>query len=71
MNARFLFGLILLATLTGCVNVKPWQRGTLADESMNAGERNRADLALSEHVFFSREAASGGRGVAGGGCGCN
>ncbi len=59
-----------LLLVTGCENVKPWQRGTLADESMT-DERNRANIALNEHVFFSREAATGGRGVAGGGCGCN
>jgi hypothetical protein len=26
---------------------------------------------LYEHVYFTREAAAGGRGVGGGGCGCN
>ena len=71
MKTLFLLGVASLALLTGCENVKPWQRGTLADEAMNAGERNRANIALNEHVFFSREAATGGRGVAGGGCGCN
>jgi hypothetical protein len=25
----------------------------------------------AEHVYFSRESASGGRGVGGSGCGCN
>jgi hypothetical protein len=71
MKTILLSGLAAVALLTGCENVKPWQRGTLADEAMNAGERNRAHIALSEHMFFSREAAYGGRGVAGGGCGCN
>jgi hypothetical protein len=70
MNLKRIFLLSTIAWLTGCENVKPWQRGTLADESMT-DERNRANLALNEHVFFSREAAYGGRGVAGGGCGCN
>ena len=27
--------------------------------------------AAEEHVYFSKEASSGGRGFAGGGCGCN
>ena len=71
MKTTFILGLAALALLTGCENVKPWQRGTLADEAMNSGERNRANIALNEHVWFSREAATGGRGVAGGGCGCN
>lgn len=59
----------LLAT-GGCMNVKPWERGTLADPVMRA-DRDPLGTAASEHVFFSREEASGGRGVGGGGCGCN
>ena len=29
------------------------------------------DHALDEHIYFSKEASSGGQGVGGGGCGCN
>jgi hypothetical protein len=29
------------------------------------------DQAIDEHIYFSKEAASGGRGFGGGGCGCN
>jgi hypothetical protein len=29
------------------------------------------DLALDGHIYFSKEASSGGQGFAGGGCGCN
>jgi hypothetical protein len=60
----------LAATTAGCVNVKPWQRGTLSDPTMRA-DRDTVGTAFDEHVYFSREAASGGRGVGGGGCGCN
>lgn len=56
--------------LTGCQNVKPWQRGTLADYTMRS-DRDPIGSAQQEHIFFSREMASGGRGVGGGGCGCN
>lgn len=60
-----------VAFLTGgCANVKPWQRGMLSDPIMRS-DRDTVGVALSEHVYFSREAASGGRGVGGGGCGCN
>jgi hypothetical protein len=59
-----------LIASAGCQNVKPWQRGTLAEPAMRA-DRDPLSLALQEHVFFSREAAAGGRGVGGGGCGCN
>ena len=54
----------------GCEHVKPWQRGHLADPILRA-DRDPLGTAQDEHVFFSREAASGGRGVGGGGCGCN
>lgn len=55
---------------TGCANVKPWQRGALADYTMRS-DRDPLGLAFFEHTWFSREAAAGGRGVGGGGCGCN
>jgi hypothetical protein len=56
----------------GCatVRVQPWQRATLADYTMNP-DRDPLATAMTEHVLFSREAASGGRGVGGSGCGCN
>jgi hypothetical protein len=65
-----LAGLAGLWLSAGCTAVKPWERGTLADYTMRANRDPLAD-ALSEHMWFSREAASGGRGVGGGGCGCN
>jgi len=43
---------------------------TLADYTMR-GDRDPLTIANDEHIFFSREGASGGRGVGGGGCGCN
>jgi hypothetical protein len=60
---------------TGCatqttVHVQPWERATLADYTMRP-DRDPLALALSEHVYFSRESATGGRGVGGSGCGCN
>jgi len=56
--------------LTGCTAVEPWQRGKLAEYGMRADRDPLAD-SLSEHVYFSREAAFGGRSIGGGGCGCN
>jgi uncharacterized protein DUF4266 len=52
------------------VRVKPWQRATLADYTMRP-DRDPLDGTLSEHVYFARESASGGKGVGGSGCGCN
>jgi hypothetical protein len=71
-NARMLsiMFLVILFCATGCANVQPWQRGTLAEYVMRQ-DRDPLGEQLSEHMWFSREAASGGRGVGGGGCGCN
>jgi hypothetical protein len=73
----FLRKIILLAAMgasiglqTGCDTVQPWQRKTLADYTMR-GDRDPMHDAINEHIFFSREMASGGKGVGGGGCGCN
>ena len=57
---------------TGCANlgVKPWERDLLAKESM-ALNASPIDNALDDHIYFSKEATSGGRGFAAGGCGCN
>jgi len=60
----------VLACGSGCVNVKPWERSTLADYTMR-GDRDPLGIALDEHMYFSREGGNGGRGVGGGGCGCN
>lgn len=61
---------LVLVGSAGCTHVKPWQRGTLADSTMRA-DRDPLGVSQAEHIYFSREAASGGRGVGGGGCGCN
>jgi hypothetical protein len=67
---RQLAGAGLVLCLSGCTVVKPWQRETLADATMQS-DRYPMAAALLEHVYFSREAANGGRSVGGGGCGCN
>jgi len=56
--------------LSGCADVKPWDRDLLAQKKMQLVPAP-VDNALDEHVYFSKEAASGGQGVGGGGCGCN
>jgi Domain of unknown function (DUF4266) len=69
---------ILVAILGGAVvaggctslGVKPWQRDVLARTDMQLGG-NPIDAAIDDHLYFSKEASSGGRSFAGGGCGCN
>lgn len=65
-----LLPLAVLLLTSGCENVKPWQRGTMADYTMRI-DRDPLRTAQAEHIWFSREASSGGGGVGGGGCGCN
>ena len=69
-KAFLLMAGVLLALCGGCANVKPWQREHLADYTMSS-DRDPLRTAQAEHVWFSREEASGGSGVGGGGCGCN
>ena len=70
--ARSMVLLGLLLALAGCstLGVKPWQREVLARPEM-ALTANPMDAAIDEHIYFSKEAASGGRSFGGGGCGCN
>lgn len=62
--------LILPAATYGCARVKPWDRDLLADPRMQQ-ETEALNQGLDDHVYFSKEAATGGRGFGGGGCGCN
>jgi len=59
-------------TATGCtgLGVEPWQRDVLARDNMQL-VTDPVDAALDDHIYFSKEASSGGRGFGGGGCGCN
>lgn len=81
-NAGFLASLLVAGLLaaasllsSGCQNasavrVRPWERAHLADDDMNP-DRDPLGATMIDHVYFSREASSGGRGVGGSGCGCN
>ncbi len=63
---------VLGLSISGCANlgVSPWERGTLAKTEMEL-DSYPMQSAFDEHVYFSKEASSGGRGFSGGGCGCN
>lgn len=58
------------AGLEATSRVKAWQRGYLADPSMNL-DGDPITRVLREHIHASKEAAAGDGGAAGGGCGCN
>lgn len=63
---------VLVLPLAGCGlgQVKPWERGMLAEEKMQLVP-SAVENALDEHIYFSKEASFGGQGIGGGGCGCN
>lgn len=52
------------------MGVEPWERDVLAKEEMQMVS-DPLDVAIDDHIYFSKEASSGGRGFGGGGCGCN
>lgn len=62
--------LFCCAALAACTPVAAWERGNLARPEM-AIVSDPLDSALDAHVYFSKEASSGGNSTAGGGCGCN
>ena len=74
MSCRFglLCAMLGVVLNSGCssLGVKPWQRDVLAREEMQLGS-DPLDAAIDDHLYFSKEASSGGRSFAGGGCGCN
>ncbi|UXH80328.1 DUF4266 domain-containing protein [Roseateles amylovorans] len=64
---------LLLMSLAACASHSPpraWEKGDLARNAMRMNS-DPLEAGLSAHLYFSREAASGGSGVGGGGCGCN
>lgn len=71
---RRLILIALLFSVAACSPIKPWvkpyERQKIADEIMSFGRDPIADSYL-HHVFDAREAARGGDGASGGGCGCN
>jgi hypothetical protein len=70
MSLLLLLSAAALAGGCSSLGVKPWQRDVLAREEMQLGA-NPLDAAIDDHLYFSKEASSGGRTFAGGGCGCN
>ena len=68
-----LAGALLAAFLcSSCTSLgpKPWEKDLMARPEMQLNAYP-LQMAADEHVYFSKEASSGGRGFAGGGCGCN
>jgi len=64
--------IVITLSLSACssLGVEPWERDLLAKKEM-ALTSNPVDAALDDHIYFSKEASSGGKSFGGGGCGCN
>ena len=63
----------LVALLCGCATFAPpkaWEKGDLAKPAMQF-DADALDAKLEQHIYTSKEGATGGSGVGGGGCGCN
>jgi hypothetical protein len=68
-----LFLLTVTLAMTGCATLQPpqpWEKGDLAKASMQI-DPDPLQTTLEQHIYTSKEAATGGYGVGGGGCGCN
>jgi Domain of unknown function (DUF4266) len=59
-----------LCACSGLPKVEAWEKGALAKPAM-ALNADPLDSLLMQHIYQSKEAAAGGYGVGGGGCGCN
>jgi hypothetical protein len=69
-SARTAGVLAALGTLAGCAGVQPWDRDVLARPDMQIVS-DPLEASIDDHIYFSKEASSGGQGFGGGGCGCN
>lgn len=70
---KLLACLMVAGALNGCAmmqSVQPWEKDLLAKEEMQLVP-DRIEEFFDSRVYFIREAAFGGKGVGGGGCGCN
>lgn len=65
--------MVALCILAGCSSldtVQPWDKDLLARKPMQPVPDYFENF-YDEHIYFSKEASSGGQSVGGGGCGCN
>ena len=72
-HAPRIFIFIAALAAAGCATMeppKPWERGDLAKASMQI-DPDKLETKIQQHIYTSKEAATGGYGVGGGGCGCN
>lgn len=69
-SAVYLSGCSIVGDVASFSDVKPWERDVLARDDMQLVS-DSMDSAVDDHLYFSKEASTGGNGIKGGGCGCN
>ena len=69
---RITFLALLFSFAAGCSNwgTEPWERQNLAKREMLLIS-DPMEASTDDHIYFSKEASSGGQSFGGGGCGCN
>ena len=67
---KYVFIILCSVVLSACSTVRPWERGDLAKQEM-AWQPDPMESQLLDHIYFAKEASSGGGQASGGGCGCN
>ena len=82
INGKILCGVLVVFLLPGCIKTVPtflegslktvpiYKRGNLAKPEMG-WDPDPMEAAIQKHIYFAKEASSGGAEAAGGGCGCN
>jgi len=64
---------VVAAMVAGCTTLappQPWEKGVLARPEMQF-DADPLETKITQHIYTSKEAATGGYGAGGGGCGCN
>jgi len=71
-TARLVLAGALLVSVSGCASLgaQAWDRDIMARRSMQPVTHPQI-AGFDDHIYFSKEGASGGRSFDGGGCGCN
>jgi len=71
MSSRLLVvAALLVAALSGCTTVPPWERGTLAKPVMSV-DPPQQEKTQKLRTYGAKEGGAAATGVGGGGCGCN
>ncbi len=70
IQSILLTAIVLSLNACNSLGVSPWDRDLLAKKEMELIS-DPLETATDEHIYFSKEATSGGQSFGGGGCGCN